>query len=826
MKQTHLPVLASFLLPLSHAAAANVTWSTAGDAATGTWNNNSFNTQAYTASDTLIIDGVTKTITIGNGVTSPTNLNVTSANAITLNGSSSIGGTLSKSGAGTLTLNSANGFGNATISGGKINLGNAGGLGTTGTLAVNDGAAKNPTGSYSGTTAANFFFDATTISSSFTFSKNISFGAVGSATTYGMAMQSPGTTGPAISTTLSGNISGGSNLTLWLDAATSGSPNYSYWVLSGDNSGFAGRIRLNRGNIRFDSAASMGTGPVYIQTNGNTGLNPGLPANLTFGFTGTSTNDITLRAGQSTDTSIDTGSNSVILSNKLTLSGSGTSPYNGTVYKIGSGTLSITGELDTRLRAGVIPTGTYPGALGTGNVSLNLNNGTFDVSGSTNTTVTFNDFSGGAGTTFDLGGKTLSASTGTFAGSITGSGGVLAKSSAGVLNLTGSNSYSGGTTITQSGLRLGHNSAAGSGNIALNYAYGTSYSSGGAAALGVSTTGLNITNNIVVSGTAGYYALQMAAGAGGSVEWSGTISGGGAGVVLQIDTPTGGDSTSTSILSGTNTFSGQIRLNRGRLVVGSSGALSTASLFMQTNANTTDGNLAFGPGVTSLSNNIVVGSLAGKTTAEYVQYINTGSADITLSGTIGSNTVTNPGQPGSLGKNGSGTLTLSGVSTGFQGDMVVSAGTLLVNGSLGTAGASATDVSVAAAATVGGTGTVSGNLTLDATSLFRVVDINDPLTVSGTVTLGTGFGIANLGNVDWDSLALDTEYTLIDGTGTVFSAENIANFGIANAVSVGGSGRMAYFDNGSLALFVTVPEPSSMVLGGLGALALLRRRRR
>jgi hypothetical protein len=156
--------------------------------------------------------------------------------------------------------------------------------------------------------------------------------------------------------------------------------------------------------------------------------------------------------------------------------------------------------------------------------------------------------------------------------------------------------------------------------------------------------------------------------------------------------------------------------------------------------------------------------------------------------------------------------------------MVVSAGTLLVTGTLGTAGASATDVSVAADATVGGTGTISGNLSLAATSLLRVVDINDPLTVAGTVTLGTGFGIANLRSVDWDNLELNTKYTLIDGTSTAFSTSNIANFGLANAVAVGGAGRTAYFDNGSLALYV-IPEPAATLLGGLGALALLRRRR-
>ena len=92
-----------------------------------------------------------------------------------------------------------------------------------------------------------------------------------------------------------------------------------------------------------------------------------------------------------------------------------------------------------------------------------------------------------------------------------------------------------------------------------------------------------------------------------------------------------------------------------------------------------------------------------------------------------------------------------------------------------------------------------------------------------TVTFGNGFGIAQLLGITWDALDLGTPYTLISTTET-FSTSDIANFGFDNRVAVGTSGREAYFTTGSLAVIV-IPEPTTALLGGLGLLALLRRRR-
>jgi autotransporter-associated beta strand protein len=172
-------------------------------------------------------------------------------------------------------------------------------------------------------------------------------------------------------------------------------------------------------------------------------------------------------------------------------------------------------------------------------------------------------------------------------------------------------------------------------------------------------------------------------------------------------------------------------------------------------------------------------------------------------------------------KRGTGTWTFTGANDYASGTKIV-AGTLLVNNATGS-GTGTGSVTVDADGTLGGTGSISGSLSFAANSFLQVVDFDDPLAVGGTITFGSGFGIANLLGINWDILDPDTPYTVLSTTQT-FGVGDIANFGIGNSVAVGSIGRQAYFTNGSLAV-VVIPEPSAALLGGLGLLALLRRRR-
>ena len=66
-------------------------------------------------------------------------------------------------------------------------------------------------------------------------------------------------------------------------------------------------------------------------------------------------------------------------------------------------------------------------------------------------------------------------------------------------------------------------------------------------------------------------------------------------------------------------------------------------------------------------------------------------------------------------------------------------------------------------------------------------------------------------------------YTMIAGDFTL-DTTNISHFGLGNALDLGG-GKFGYFQEGSFDV-VIIPEPGAALLGGLGVIALLRRRRR
>lgn len=124
------------------------------------------------------------------------------------------------------------------------------------------------------------------------------------------------------------------------------------------------------------------------------------------------------------------------------------------------------------------------------------------------------------------------------------------------------------------------------------------------------------------------------------------------------------------------------------------------------------------------------------------------------------------------------------------------------------------------AGVLGGSASILGNLNFSGDDPFGLrFDESSTLTVSGTTTFGGAFGIANL--VGLDSSVNFGTYTLISGN---VDFTNVGNVGLANAVDIGG-GKLAYFEQGSLELWV-VPEPTSFALLGLGIAGWMICRRR
>ncbi|HXI84385.1 MAG TPA: autotransporter-associated beta strand repeat-containing protein [Verrucomicrobiae bacterium] len=179
-----------------------------------------------------------------------------------------------------------------------------------------------------------------------------------------------------------------------------------------------------------------------------------------------------------------------------------------------------------------------------------------------------------------------------------------------------------------------------------------------------------------------------------------------------------------------NTFSGPTTINEGllRVVTGGNGLANTNELTVG-NAGTFDMNV-----------NQVIGGLADLGTvtnstaiARSLTILNTNT--FVFSGTIAG--------PLSLTKQGLATQTLAGANS-YTGQTTVAAGTLLVHGSLNNAGGT---VTVNSGATLGGTGTVSRAVVVNAGGAILVNNGAAPFTLNGGSVFNSGVITANLGQL-------------------------------------------------------------------------------
>ena len=309
-----------------------------------------------------------------------------------------------------------------------------------------------------------------------------------------------------------------------------------------------------------------------------------------------------------------------------------------TLIKSGAGTQILSGNNTfsggTTLSAGTLGVGNNS-ALGIGGLTVGGNSTLLAAADGLNIA---NNASLNSGTllTVDVQGNTLTSS-----GTISGAG-ALAKTGSGTQILSGSNTYSGGTTLSAGTIRVGNNSALGSGGLTV----------GGNSTLLASADGLNIANNASLnSGTLLTVDVQ-----GNTLTSSGTISGAGA----LAKTGSG-----TQILSGSNTYSGGTTLSAGTIRVGNNSALGSGGLTVGGNSTL----LASADGL-NIANNASLNS--GTLTVDVQGFKLTNSG--TISGT------------GALAKTGAGTQILSG-SNSYSGATTVSAGTLRILGNTNWTGA-------------------------------------------------------------------------------------------------------------------------------------------
>ncbi|MBE1290366.1 MAG: autotransporter domain-containing protein [Rhodobacteraceae bacterium] len=328
----------------------------------------------------------------------------------------------------------------------------------------------------------------------------------------------------------------------------------------------------------------------------------------------------------------------------------------------------------------------------------------------------------------------------------TRSEGNLTKQGSGTLTLSGANTCRGVTTINAGILRATHNAALGTTAGGTVVASGASLEfSGGITTsenITLSGTGVggggalrNISGNNVLSGAItlmGDTLLNNNTGSfiTGGLDLNGSISGAGHTLSFSgnsrfslngnIATGTGGitkSGTGRVILTGTNSFTGDVVINQGDLWVRNGNAIADTVLVRVNSGGTFRIDGAETVGNVSGAGNVDIGVLGG---AGHLTLGDT--TDTEISGVIS-------GGNGNLTKQGTGTLTLSGTNT-YTGTTTINAGRLAVNGSITSAS------TVNSGGTLGGSGTV-GAVTVNAGGRLAAGNSIGTLNTS-SVTLNAG----------------------------------------------------------------------------------------
>jgi outer membrane autotransporter protein len=445
-------------------------------------------------------------------------------------------GELVKTGAGTLTLSGANTYsGGSTVQGGTLAISADNNLGAPGGALALDG------GTLQGT-------------ATLTTARAVTLGAAGGTVN----------TDASTTTTMSGVITGAGGLTKTGAGALS---------VTGVNT-YAGATRVGAGTLQADALNTLSASSAHTVDSGATlalshdqtiGSLAGAgavnldSANLTTGGDATSTTFSGVMSG--TGELIKTGAGTLTLNGANTYSGA-THVDAGTLQADALNTLSASSAhtVDNGATLALSHDQTIGSLAGAGTVNLDSANLT-------------------------TGGDATST---TFSGVMSGSG-ELIKTGAGTLTLSGANTYSGGSTLAQGRIDVAHNSALGTGSLALDQN----------ATLGFAADDLNLANDITLTGVTG-----AVIDTGSHDETlSGVISG--AGILSKVGS-------GSLNLSGANTYSGATQVNEGTLRAAAPHTFSAASAHNVANGATLDTG-GFDQRVAALTNNGTV-SLAGSAT--------------------------------------------------------------------------------------------------------------------------------------------------------------------------------------------------------------------
>jgi probable HAF family extracellular repeat protein len=410
---------------------------------------------------------------------------------------------------------------------------------------------------------------------------------------------------------------------------------------------------------------------------------------------------------------------------------------------------------------------------------------------------------------FESGGTLSVTNTGTIVGGVTADA-AIDNQTGGIWDVSGTNSFSGATTVTNAGtINIeGQTSFTSSGTLTFTNTGTINVVSAGFAISSLTNTGhINFNGlgetlqSVVIDNTDG--GIVVTAGAGLTLDGGIKISGGAitvdgaaatpppsaallslssANTLTNVDVSNAGGSlhnSGTLTLDGTDTLSGGLN-NTGTITV--AGTFDLANGMLTAGGTIADNGSIDSNGTSVIDKAAITG---GNLTVE------SGTLTLGSANTLTNVDVSNAG--GSL--HNSGTLTLDGTDT-LSGDLnntgtITVAGTLdLNNGSTITIATGATLDLTSGTLSGGGTITSSGTIDTTGTSAMDNADLTggDLTVTSGTLTLNNaninGVTVFNYGSIE--AIGSDKISSSIDNEGTL-TAENGAILNLASAVTGGGS---------------------------------------
>lgn len=771
--------------------------------------------------DTLTLQtGFSLTGNIGNGATS---LTFSQASGITVPNVISGAGAVIQAGPGTLTLTGANTYSGATtVNGGTLAIGGGGSIATSSGVTLAGGAVFDISSAGGGQTIQGLSGSLGSIVS--LGSNTLTVGVASGADTYSGALQN-------------GGIGGGGGGSLTKSGAGT--------LLLTQVNPYTGATTISGGTLALTGtgAVAASSGVALTAVGANFDISFTSAGASVLGLTGVVGSTVSL-GNQALTVAVAAGTNtfSGILQDGGIGGGTG-----GSLIKSGAGTLLLTQANaytgSTTVSGGTLAlTGTGSVATSSG-VALTSGSSIFDISFTTGTTVS--GLTGVASSTVDLGGQTLTVNqasgSGTFAGVIAdggiggGAGGALVKSGAGTLVLSGTNTYSGGTTVNGGVLSISSPANLGTGstlalnsgslgvtanatfplavtvtgNSGFNIATGTTTTWSGVIANGATAGALSVSGGGTMiltaantySGGTTIAATTLQIGAGGVTGGiTGNVTDNGSLVFNRSNTVTFPGAVSgsgsltqagsgTLILTGANTYGGSTTISAGTLQIGSGGTAGSVSgnitdnsalVFNRSDAVTYAGNITGTGSLTQAGSGTLI--VTGTNNFSGGTSINAGTLEIGPNGSIAGNiadnsslifnssgTLTFAGAisgSGALAQAGSGTLILDGNSMGFSGATTVSSGILEVGDASNPGAALGGNVTVSAGATLMGHGTIVGSVVNNGTvqpgGTVGVLTLNGNYSQasSGTLTIEITPNVAAGPGIGYDQLRIGGTATL------------------------------------------------------------------